>query len=85
VSVMIAASTFLSLTTLNPATGKRQTKNQSKHKNTGRKTNPLHFPWSSSDTVALASHQFQLPAAQDDYNECKNGKPPNLYGSLCRW
>ncbi|KAH6978290.1 hypothetical protein EDB82DRAFT_217113 [Fusarium venenatum] len=32
-SVMIVTSTFLSLTSLNPATGKRQTKNQSKHKN----------------------------------------------------
>lgn len=31
----------------------------------------LHLPLLSSDTVVPASFQFQLPAAQDDYNECK--------------
>jgi hypothetical protein len=31
----------------------------------------LHLPLLSSDTVVPASLQFQLPTAQDDYNECK--------------
>ncbi|KAI6766453.1 hypothetical protein HG531_011675 [Fusarium graminearum] len=34
-----------------------------------RKTRPFHLPSPSSDTVTPASLQFQLLAAQDDYNE----------------
>lgn len=39
----------------------------------------LHLPLFSSDTVVPASFQFQLPAAQDDYNECKERQAAEFF------
>jgi hypothetical protein len=83
---MIVTSTSCTRHLPNSATGKRQIKKQSKHKNVAelyvRNSPP---PRVSSDTVVPASPLIQLLAARDDYNERKNGKPPSFDGRLCRW
>ncbi|KAF7549400.1 hypothetical protein G7Z17_g6422 [Cylindrodendrum hubeiense] len=41
-------------------------------------------PTGSKCSVVQASRQNQRPTALDDYNERKNGKPPNFGGRYCR-